>query len=295
MLALHGSHYFQDSQRRIIESDISPKVRGFFSSYQQNKVITEALKKYTESSLRFFKSTVPGVSKVLSNVQCVKSSSKLSHSSIFLFKLLTNSLPTIALQFKLNQAKFPLLYPSNTCVLCASQSVESIYHALCFCPAMIAFRNQAFGKFESRIRSTVPALFSSPLPMSFLDFFTSEVSFQRGLIPSTFHSVFLDNQRVELTRDDFTKLKSVLQLGLLNCLHSIWEERNKLVNQNRWSFGARLRTIYGVRKVTFLDAVKTADDVGPRRLTPINLQWTRQQRRSVRVCRQRPGLSVPVA
>jgi hypothetical protein len=33
--------------------------------------------------------------------------------------------------------------------------------------------------------------------------------------------------------------------------------------------------VSGQSKVTFLDALKTADDViGPRRLTPINLQWT---------------------
>lgn len=158
MCMLHMDRfYFQDSRGRMIESDISPRIRSFFLEDQQLKSVTAALRKKPHSCLGVFQRSVPGVSRVLSSVQKSRNSSNsgfdLSHSSIFLFKPLTNSRPTNALQFKLNQVRFLSLYPSKDCVLCNCQSAESIFHAVCFCTRLATVRTQAFALFECRIRT----------------------------------------------------------------------------------------------------------------------------------------------
>jgi hypothetical protein len=242
--------FFQDASHRIIDSDILPKIRSLFSNAHQVTSISTALKKKPNFCLSFFQYSVPGVSRALSNVQNASgrsnAGSRLCHTSVFLFKLLTDSLPTIALQYKFNEVRFPLLYPSNFCVLCDMQTVESSFHALCVCPRSEPLRAQTFAQFESKLQLAVPAFFTSPLPCTFKSFFTDQSSYKRGLIPSTFHSMFLDNQRVKLAKEDFSNFKMNLQAGLLKCFHLIWEERNKLINQNHWSFGARVRAVYGV-------------------------------------------------
>lgn len=271
--------HFKDSSGCIIESDVSHRFKKFFAALHQAKAIKSALRKKPSSSLSYFQDNVPDVSKTLSNLQTAATNKgKTSRNSVFLFKLLTNSLPTMSLQFKLNESRFPLLYPSKSCVLCTTQAHESPFHALCSCPKTITHRRNAFIAFENKVRSKVPSFFNSPLPESFFEFFTAEDNYKRGLLASKFHLVFLDKRRVTLSKEDFSALRNLLQYELLRCFHTIWEERNKIVNQISWSFGSRVKAIYGVRKMEFLDALNNPDCCP--RLVPLDLNWVGQQQRS---------------
>jgi hypothetical protein len=120
----------------------------------------------------------------------ISTSRKFPHLKRFLFELMTNSLPTIAQQYNLNEVKFPALYPDKYCKCCTTRNAENVFHALCICPGTAEARENAFDIMAEHLHRKIDNL--SVDGRSLQSFFCSPDNFQRGLIVKNVFSVLVD-------------------------------------------------------------------------------------------------------
>jgi hypothetical protein len=171
--------------------------------------------------------------------------------------MMTNSLPTIAQQYHLNEVKFPALYPDKYCKCCTmSNAIETVFHALCICPVTAAeARENAFAIMAEHLHRKIDDL--SVDGRSLQSFFCSPDNFQRGLIEKNVFSVLVDAglQQEGSPLIAIDVLCTLLQPELIRAFSDIWKDRNRLMNLNGWSFNTRTKAVYDQNRRQFFEAL----------------------------------------
>jgi hypothetical protein len=141
----------------MIEPDISPRIRSFFLEDQQLKSVTAALRKKPHSCLGVYQRSVPGVSRVLSNVQKSRNSSNsgfdLSHSSIFLFKPLIILVQLLLFNSNSIKSVFICCMLQKIASFVTANQLNRFFMRYASATRLATVRTQAFALFERRIRT----------------------------------------------------------------------------------------------------------------------------------------------
>jgi hypothetical protein len=248
--------FFRDEAGSLVESNPGTSLRRKFLGdilYKELELKIKAKSRqqsYHDPTLAYFTDHRDGVWSSASSMVSMSHRSSSPHLRRFLFELMTNSLPTIAQQYNLNKGKFSLLYPDQLCKCCNRHIKETAFHALCECPATELVRTCAFEGMASRLNHEVHNL--NVRAHDAKQFVCSHDMYQRGLIAKDGFTI-MESLSPELQIDTKALRKSI-QHELISAFHSIWKDRNRLLNQNNWSFNARTKAVFQLNKRQFHDA-----------------------------------------